>query len=269
MHADRKKVTWGNLYNHMYTEKDWAFWGLLDFEKNHDGTVGWKSEIKWNKENELFKEFKDKYPKFRISGDADFGMKDIACNTYTENAEEKMHMFYNFSLMPVTGGMNNKKGAFEYYDRFYEFIYHLSQYFNKERGEVRYKYAKNNLWHNSWKREITLNALCDFLDLFKNEHDYYNKIYFVDNNKYILSEGKVVTCFVDNLIKEGEKTSKEVNDKKVREGKQKIKGVINPKKHCELAETYWGIRTIKMKKKIPEKAYEEYFNKDISAEKYK
>lgn len=263
MDADRKKVTWDYLYKYMYTEKDWDFWGLLDFDMNDDGSIGWKSEIKWNNQNEIFEGFKNKYPKFRISGDTDFGMKDSVCNTYIEHAEEKMHMFHNFSLMPKTGGMNNKKGAFGYYDRFDEFIYYLSQYF-KESKEKRYEYAKENLWYNSWKKESTLKPLCDFLDLFPNVYDYCNKIYFIDNKKYSLSDGKVVEGFVGYLIEEGEKTAKVVNDKKVKEEKKKIVGVINAQKYCELAEMYWGIRTIKMKKKITDKAYKEYFYKNIA-----
>lgn len=268
MDADRKKVTWEHLYKHIYNEKDWTFWGLLDFDANDDGTIGWKSEINWNSENKPFKKFVDNFPNFKITGDADFGMKDNQCNEYIKNAKEKMHMFYNFSLMPQTGGMNNKKGAFGHYDRFDEFIYYLSNYYKIIDENERYEYAKIYLWHNSRKKEITLKTLCDFLNLFKDIYDYLRKIYFIDNERYTIDGNIIVENFVKDLVDAGEKTAQEVSKKKAVTGKKKIKGVIYIEKYCELAKTYWEIRRNKMQSVIPEKEYNEYFNKDISINKY-
>ncbi len=96
MDADRKNVTWEHLYRHMYTEDSWSFWGLLDFNKRKAGKIGWKSEIKWNEENKIFKEIISKYPYFEISGDADFGTKGIVYNTYIEMQKRKCTCFLIF-----------------------------------------------------------------------------------------------------------------------------------------------------------------------------
>ncbi len=150
-------------------------------------------------------------------------------------------MFPNFSLMPCTGGMNNKKGRFGYSDRFDEFIYYISQYYKIKCENEKYEYVKNILWSNPQKKEVTISALCSFLDLFKDEYDYCKRMYFIDNT------------FVDELINNGEKTAHDGFD---------------CKRHCELAQWYWDIRKEIMHKKIP-KAEQMYADKNINDNKYK
>ena len=240
MDADRKNVTWEHLYKNLYTEDKWSFWGLLDFDKHDDGIIGWKEEITWNQNNKIFKEFKEKHPDFKISGDADFGMKSKVYSTYIENPKEKMHMFPNFSLMPRTGGMNLKKGGFGYQDRFDVFVYHLSQYYKIKDEKDKYDYIKRILWHNSQKHETTINPLYDFLNLFnEKENDYFHKMYFIED------------YFVEKLIDSGEKTL--------------CKG-FDCERHCKLALHYWKLKKEVMKS-IPN--IEEYVDKDIDDDKYK
>lgn len=135
MHADRKKVTWENLYKHMYSSKErWPICELYDFY-NLDASleanrIGYQIKLKNNVEingnekiNIFLTECKKNEDYFPLSGDADFGMKTIFCKENIKDAYKKMHMFQNFSLMPVLGGMNSKKGFRR--DRFDKFIYLL------------------------------------------------------------------------------------------------------------------------------------------------
>jgi hypothetical protein len=256
MDADRKNVTWKHLYKYMYTENDLPLWGLIDFEnlKSNNRALFKKFEcIEWTETNKKFKKFVEDYQEiFSISGDADFTLKNKKYNKFINEAESQMHMFKNFSLMPCIGAMNNAKGR----KRFTEFISMLDAYYKVKDVEKRDIKPLYRLVGRPYidkvkeeeRREKTPIALKKYLDFFDGIYDYCDKVYFIDNNKHILTD-KVVENFVDELIDEGKK-------------------IADNKKYCELAKTYWDIRKEKMKKKIPKEEYEEYCDIDISDSKY-
>lgn len=259
MDADRKIKTWEILYVKMYIKEEWAFWGLLDFENlNSSNQAFFKKPdcIEWTDENKRFKKFFEDYKNFfSISGDADFDLKNNKkYNEFIKDAEFQMHKFKNFSLMPCTGGMNDAKGR----KRFPEFISMLYDYYMNDDDSVKdvkkrdikplcrlvgrpYK-DKNK---EEERRKKTPIILKEYMDLFNDIYDYCDKIYFIDNYKHNLPDNKVVENFVNRLIEKG-------------------KQQYNEKTYCELAKTYWDIRTEKMKKKIDKKEYEKYFDIDIS-----
>lgn len=223
MDADRKDTTWDILYKNIYTADDWTFWGLLDFNNRVNGCATFKEKIVWTAANKEFKTFVDNYSWFKISGDADFGnLKSKKCKEYMEDADDKMHSFPNFSLMPCTGGMNCKKW-FKYRDKFHRLIYALSKYFelrknNKDENTLK-DYIKDNLLtirRNMQDKGKRVETIFHFLNFFKDIYDYCEKIYLLSGKK-----GRV---FVDKLIKVGE-----AND-------------LDLKAYCELAKEYWKIR---------------------------
>lgn len=99
----------------------------------------------------------------------------------------KCHKFYNFSLMPVSGGMNNKKGNFKYHDIFNEFLLALKEFYmcNKDDQD---KYVKEYLWYNRQYNNENMKTwtwlvLVDYLNLFENFNDYCQKIYLLNEEE--------------------------------------------------------------------------------------
>lgn len=116
--------------------------------------------------------------------------------------------------MPITGGMNNKKGILRCnneehyaYDRFDLFIYELNQYYTKKASRIFSRYNKE--------------ALTWYLELFKNIYEYCEKVYMIDDKE-----------FVDNIISSG---SSAINNRE--------KAI----KYMELAKKYWEIKSDKLK----------------------
>lgn len=252
MHADRKKVTWEHLYKHVYScYNTWPICELFDFgnldeslELNNCGyQISLKKDITIENitidEHSEYKEkivcflsqcTNNKYY-FPLSGDADFGMKTPFCKENIEDAEEKMHMFLNFSLMPVLGGMNCKKGFRR--DRFDKFIYYIDKYYETKNIDSLMLFRKSNV-----ETQIILGA---FLDLFTGVVDYCEKMYLIDNG------------LVGELIKNGKETIEKKKDTR--------------KRYCELAIEYWKQREEKMKELIPEDE-QWYLYVDINDDKY-
>ncbi|MBQ6132894.1 MAG: hypothetical protein IJI65_01935 [Lachnospiraceae bacterium] len=180
--ADRKKVTWNELYKKIYLSKEWPFWDMFDFDSiDNYGVVKIKKVINGNSDERLA-EFQKKYPEFKMSGDADFGLKGT-------KQIQKMHQFPNFSLMPVTGGMNNRKGRLSknnrptYNDIFPLFLYKLSLFW-KVKSEEQLSYIIDNLWYNphenrSINAKNTAICLMDYLLLFNDIYEYSKRIYLI------------------------------------------------------------------------------------------
>lgn len=175
MDADRKMITWKELYKKIYTPEEWDFWSLFDFNYIYkSGKVGFRKGIVWDSVSEAYKRLYDETDGyFCMSGDADFGLKGT-------RLKGEMHKFTNFSLMPVPGGMNNKKGRFKYKDDFPLFLYHLAAFWDVPDEESRKEHTIEHLWWNSRKNEKTADWLFAYLSLFDNIYDYTNKIYHID-----------------------------------------------------------------------------------------
>ena len=106
---DASYDTWEYLYKKVYSKID-IFKNNFDFDKpSISGNKYKRIMIKAKEDSQLKKNYKDLLQKkgvpidkmkceFLVSGDTDF------------NIEEECHRFDNYSLMPVTGSLNNEKG---------------------------------------------------------------------------------------------------------------------------------------------------------------
>lgn len=247
MDADRKKITWVKLYKYVYGSKErWPICELYDFcnldESLKANKIGYKIQLKKNVEinsnekiNMFLTECKKNENYFPLSGDADFGMKTIFCRENIIDAYKKMHMFPNFSLMPVLGGMNNKKGSLR--DRFDKFIYHVDKYYKTKDIEFL-------IWFGNIKEENKIKykkILEAFLDMFIDAKDYCEKMYLIDGD------------LVEALIQNGKYTIENKMDTR--------------KEYCELAIKYWKQREEQMKRLIP-KEEQWYLFENIDDDKY-
>lgn len=233
MDADRKMVTYKHLYKYIYTETRWVFWGLLDFDNVDDGKVGLKDSIEWNQETRRFKGFWEKYKScFMLSGDADFGMNirsnGESCEKYIKNSDKKLHMFPNFSLIPVPGGMNKRKNNWK--DHFPRFSYNLARVCE---GAEEAKSILAGQDYTDEKGEM----IKDYFQLFDSVYDYFDKVYLVNDFE-----------FINCLIGYGSVMQMRYNC-----GKQMESDDF--RRYCALAIQYWEKRKQRMKDLIPRKEW--------------
>lgn len=252
MDADRKKITWEILYTNIYLTTDktnnqneiirkgWEFWSLFDFTSPQNGNCKIKAS---NNTKDLkiddpkIKDFTKFFTDFEISGDADWGGGIII--------GKAKHQFSNFSLIPVTGGMNSKKGC-SYNDSLDWFIYKLSQYYLL--GDIkRISFANEFLWYNVQYPKcsngiITLGYLVAYLNLFNDVYDYCEKIYLISDYDY-----------VNSLIQHGKTT--EVNG-------------ISREKEIKLAKEYFNYKSTKLKLILSHDLHN-YLSEDINADNHK
>ena len=254
--ADRKEITWECLYKYIYTEEDWLFWSLFDFNNIKSGCAKKKKkkDIIRTNENKEYYDFLHKYPGFKFSGDADFGDLKGLANLCMTDADASMHKFPNFSLMPCTGGMNRKKGFKNsgYNDRFHVFIYVLSEYYKQEEKNQRLKYVKaklfgngiNDIEENEYKK-AACDALNEFLCFFIDINDYCDKIYHLNTE-----EGKK---YIEDLIVAGKE---EIETQKIKYNKEDYI------KYFNLAIQYWKIKKEFLNDRLP-KEYQYLIDKNI------
>lgn len=203
MDADRKLCTFKEWYQPMYSQKSCLITCLFDFTNPKKFSDGYKLYL-YDKEKiipnikkcvvlqekqKLVENFIEKnevllnnkfYP-FRLSGDADYELLDENGN---KNAQ--MHMFPNFSLMPVTGNMQIIKRNRE-----------LSSFIKNELGNY---YASRDIesvpylrWgkqckdekKNECKQKCEKEALKAFLDLFDSLDEYCENLYFLSSKDII------------------------------------------------------------------------------------
>jgi hypothetical protein len=186
----------------------------------------------------LDSDFKQKgkfWPKFKIGGDTDFNFNwkkeqdyiklidnDIELLDLLNSCCSLHHSLANFSIMPVSGKLNNFKGAvFDKYDRLDRFVYELSEYYLDKEKNRRILSMSG----------INEEPLENFLEVFREKrvrdgeeidtsiYNYCQKIYFIDQKD-----------FVNELIENG---------------KQPIDTRENLKSYMELAHNYWKFRTKK------------------------
>lgn len=201
LHADRLTYVWQNLYIPFYSNMD--FWKNTNFSKIKKGCV----------------EYSGPGGKIYISGDASFnfkkGIKNKSYQKYEyfeelltqDYSEEKLqphldklkccnlmfHSLHNFSLMPVTGGLNNFKGSSvamkdgkHHLDRLDRFLFLLDKYYNdrcidnpifsKAHGQRSKEHSvieNTNFIKEKLKQFLdyigSVNKYCEYFYLIKNE----------------------------------------------------------------------------------------------------
>ena len=198
MDADRKKYTFENWYKPMYKQNSSIIWNLFDFDdlNNKNGyQITLRKEIDFSEFDEEKKEkIKDfiknnqelihkGYFPFRLSGDADYQVYDE-----NKNKNKEMHMLPNFSLMPVTGGLNNVKGR----KKLSCFLKdNLKEYY--EKNDIKnLPYRKMGRISDSTDAVIQLEkeTLKTFFDIFGNIDEYCKNMYFLDFNTILKADEK-------------------------------------------------------------------------------
>lgn len=178
MDADRKVITWKELYSKIYTEDRWVFWKYIDFDKLYRNNQAKAIENLSEYESDNTKEYKfiDEYRDiFAISGDADITLSKC------DPRYNEMHSFKNFSLMPCLGGMNDAKQK----QSLVSFVRKLDEYYKK--GDISKLYrgvgrpAKDPQKNEMYKRRRK-EGLIAFLNLFEDVYSYCERLYFIDRH---------------------------------------------------------------------------------------
>lgn len=98
-----------------------------------------------------------------------------------ECSKNNHHKLFNFSFMPITGGMNSKKGILRYngdgvaeskvLDRFDVFINELDRYYKEEESRLLSSYNRD--------------ALAWYLSNFSDVYEYFKDIYLIENPEFV------------------------------------------------------------------------------------
>ncbi|MCR4786958.1 MAG: hypothetical protein K5888_00080 [Lachnospiraceae bacterium] len=233
---DRKKIVNDVFYRKIYSSEVWEPWVILDHDNLTYYSHGYcipivkqydpeKLSDKYIDRIKRIIEISNRHPNYGMmfSGDADYNLKRFGNDKQT-------HSLYNFSLLPVRGGINRKKGSRSgYNEQFGLFLQGLKDYFGIKDDKRKKGFIKTNFI--SWGRtkdeykETVLDFYIAYFDLFDGFCDYCEKVYLIDR----------VT--VDKII------GKEVNKKNI------------DTTYDNVVKLYWENR----KKRIRE-IYTEYFN---------
>lgn len=189
-----------------------------------------------------YRELRNQYKQFKIAGDCDFNFKGRNrlyfekllrkeyCGTELERylnllneCEDNLHSLFNFSFMPITGGMNNKKQMLTRFDRPDKFICYLNQYFEARKITVEGQNVTSKVLPSVYSKNRP--ALVWYLSLFNDIYDYCEKIYLLDG-----VDGREI---VDKMLEQGEQP---IND-----GKRVVD-------YMNLAELFWKKKKAKLKK---------------------
>lgn len=233
---DACELVWSKYYTKIYKCTNWLFWNLLEDKLYLNGNRfyvlinGEYNQIQFNN--------------FRISGDTDFNFSKRKCEQFSklietdkaltvdmrENFMEKLrqcnsryHTYENFSFMPITGHLQLKKrdcGG----DRFDEFLYELSQYYENGRNANDTIFRRAN-WMGSKGQFNESFELKNYLDLFIDGiYDYCKEVYLIKDRK-----------FIKRIVASGEAHKKNKNNK--------IKMDTNDLNiYMDLAIDYWDMR---------------------------
>ena len=176
------------------------------------------------KENERIVKLGNDIDEFYLGGECDFNFNKKKYNILREILKDDdvgMEMLYrchamhctvlNFSIMAVTGGMNNVKGMNKL-DRLDSFVRKLNDFYaNKTSNNV-------NNFVPAWQKrnEKQVNRLKNYLLTFEDIYEYCEKIYFINDRN-----------FVDELITQGGLY---------------ITNVEEAKRYMTLANDYWSLK---------------------------
>ena len=180
---DSSPIAWEH-YRKVYTVEHWDLMREFDLGNTYiqDPRVEYKRLVVRIKPTSLKAKEKELWPEFKFGGDTDFNFNEkkvdqfkniLGNNTeYSSMLNECIslhHTLINFSLMAVSGRMNNFKGrnvGKNGYDRIDSFLYILKE--NQEKI-VGYATLPNR------------DSLSNFLKSFDDIYDYCKKVYFIFN----------------------------------------------------------------------------------------
>lgn len=224
---DSSNDVWEKSYRIVYRN---FFANIFDFENISDTETSAKCKrfyAKINKEKNL--ELRKKYPKFKMAGDCDFNFNDKKIELVKKflrdedygllkSCHDNHHELWNFSFMPITGGMNNIKGRLRSannfrketysFDRLDVFIHELSLYYEQESNCIPGRYNKDAL---NWFLHLEgINTI----------YKYCKEVYLIDDE-----------IFVDELISSG---CKPIVDRE------------SAIKYMKLAKKYWQYKKNKL-----------------------
>ena len=210
---DSSKEAW-KFYKNQYTPSDWDFWEEFDFDNvktryEKDGKYKNTRYLLWIRENSklvnelgsLFSfggdkafNFKTQYynlKKLVDNDQSDSNNKECVISLLTEC--KKMHSSeQNLAILPTTGGLNNVKGSVYFgknqnimyssekkpgkqMDRLDTFIAIVDDYFKK----------KSKLILSYVEGKPNEQYLINFLEKFDNVYDFVDKIYKLDDKKFV------------------------------------------------------------------------------------
>lgn len=177
---DSSEWTWNNFYNRTYRTLD--YWKNLGEEKKKgrykQAIYIYPDEIQIG--GDVIFNFKDSYGKI---------FRESLGNQYNEKAYARMHhSVLNFSLMPVTGGLNLNKANGRYCDRLDRFIFYLDKL-------IQLKNSDNPLIGIRGRNKHTILKLKNYLNNFDSIEEYCQVYYLLDSKK---------TNLVDRLRNSGE-----------------------------------------------------------------
>lgn len=196
MDADRKKFTFDNWYKKIYKIENnykitlydiFNFDRIVKYNGNYMVCLRTAKEIEDNKL--LVSEKKEKikwlietsknlvnngfYP-FRLSGDADYKLMN------GKEKDKKMHYLLNFSLIPVTGGVNNKKNR----TPLSQFIGIIREYYDDRSVKTLPIGCSGNKFKDKKKQEkreeCEKEALKAYFDIFGSIDEYCKVVYLME-----------------------------------------------------------------------------------------
>lgn len=215
---DASRYAWDNSYKKIYGYDNSFLSQIFDFDKLR--ITGQPSKYRYfainRKESLNFPQFNKWLNKVKIGGDTDFNFKsgckrnrkyefykDIIENEVSflklekvkfldqlNECKERHHSLENFSLMLVTGGLNNFKGSLSQ-DRIDRFVFLLNEYFELREDTRNYEHVvfSRAIARKSKTNEnnplILKDILYDYLNMFTDINDYCNKIYKISDQKLI------------------------------------------------------------------------------------
>ncbi len=167
---DSSEWTWNNFYNRTYRTLD--YWKNLGEEKKKGrykiATYTCKNLDKIQIDGDVIFNFKGSYGKH---------FRELLGNQYNEKAYARMHhSVLNFSLMPVTGGLNLNKANGRFCDRLDRFIFYLDQF-------IQLKNEDNPLMHIRGRNKNTILNLKSYMINFDSIEEYCQAYYLLDSKK--------------------------------------------------------------------------------------
>lgn len=243
---DSSKEAW-KFYKNQYTPLDWDFWEEFDFDNvktRYEKDGKYKNNTRkllWIRENS--KLVNELGSLFSFGGDKAFNFKTQYYNlmklvdddqsdsnnkkyviSLLEDCKECHSSEQNLAILPTTGGLNNVKGSV-FFDESHNIRYSSKKISGKQMDRLDTfiaivdDYFKNNseLILSYVKGKPNEQYLINFLEKFDDVYDFVDKIYKLDDKK-----------FVDKLICNGRKSIENIDD---------------IERYCLLAKEYWEFKS--------------------------
>ncbi len=220
--SDSASDVWGEYYKPFYSNIDWDFWKIFDYDNLIGGDNGKRKYAAVSKKRIINSQY-DSFDNCKLGGEMDFNFNSDKQSWqkdkygYYEDILEKddkmkeadkdkaleilrqcrktQYTRCNLSVIIVTGGLNSLKGKLSQdrraLDRFDAFIYILSDYFHKRNagrekaegcGEDYMHIIFSEAWHSA---KGNRECLGEYLNLYTDINDYFMKNYNIDDNELI------------------------------------------------------------------------------------